>query len=377
MDEAEAERHRKRVVAFAVLAAIFAAALNGYVAHLASPKSWNWDEKSGYIIGPFYHVECPLPTHDLIQIPTLTALQLKNLGRAVPAAAGIAALVVAVGGVVIEMPNRRGTTAKWVSASYWVWVCMAGCVLAQTAAVYLRPQDPSLPPDLVEMSVEAIVRGFALGVVAALLWAIPRLIFRRIDDADWWLRPETCLRFRFAAAAGVIAAVAFGTSIFFTEPRDVDKRVRGQWVCWGGAYPHTMIPTAAPPYGEEKRVAAVAWYESRLRTWNRCTVVPVVVAVTFLVMAVGGVVLQGPVRFHFAGWFALWTLAGVGSHLGAVWLRGDLWRHYVPVGTSAAWDFVETLLRGGLIGAILGFAWLFVVAVYDRLASPTAPRRYG
>lgn len=387
MDEAEAERHRKRVVAFAVLAAVFAAAMNGVMAYQDTPHYWRGGSPS-IVCGPFYSVDwtgSPLPTQDLIDLSTLTPGHFDNLRRAVPVGAGIAALVVAVGGVIAEMPVRRGTTAGWVSAASWFGVWLIACVLAQTAAKLLRPPDTGTglpPPGMFELSVEAIERGIVLGIVAALAWAIPRLIFRRIDAADWWPPRGPCLRFGFAAAAGVIAAIAFGTSLYFTEPRDADKWVRGEWVRWGGAYPYTMMPSTRdhyhPPNHEaERTTAAVAWYESRLRTWNRRTVVPVVVAVTFAAMLVGGVVLQRPVRFHFAGWFTLWTLAGVGSHLGAVWLRGDLWGHYAPVGTPVMHHLEEMAYRGGLIGVTLGFTWMFVVAVFDRLASPTAPRRYA
>lgn len=359
MGEAEAYRHRQRVVAFALLTGAFAGLLNGGVAAWDEPhhhggftwlgvsNSFHWEGRSYPDTFPWY-----------------TRMKFVNLTRVVPATGLVALLVVTIGTLLVEMPNTRASRSDPATDAIWrIAVCLLAGLMSQTLAVHLRPPDTGIPaPSLLLTAAKGVFRGIVLGLFLCGMVSIAGTIFRKLDDRDWWPPQRFFVNLRHAGLCGATAAGVCVIMLAFDGPVEIGRRPSTcQLLGWKSA--------------EEKQasfVASIAAFEGELRERNAMRAIPAAAVGSFglLFVAAFGIRAIPGSRLRAAAWVLAWVGAGVVSHWLAVEFRGQLWLYFAPIGADYDEHHARMILRGGLIGAAAGLGWVVAVAAFAADDAP-------
>lgn len=377
MDEAESYRHRQRVVAFAVLAAVTAAGLNGLGAAWKDRvrPNWGWGNSSvSYASYPYFETRWTgprVPVRGEIVPPTWDARHDVNIQRAAAVAAVIAALGVAVGGVLAQMPHNRAN-GTWPGLPTWVLVWVVPGVLAQSVGAIVRELESK--QGFVEPTFFAVFRAAAAGTVAGFVWwLVPCWYFRRATLADWWPSRTTYLRLGITLTVGGATCGVIAVDLASCEPIDLSRWVEGEWVRTGRERSEEQERIFADEHRrklhERERVGgAVASKDADLRAvsiWQTAPVAVLLVAALLLLASAGAV--SGPDRVRLPVRLVLWGFAGGTGYAFAVLDRGDLRPYFVPDGTGFGEHLAGMMFRGAGVGLAGGFVWVALTAAADRL----------
>lgn len=368
MDEAEAFRHRWRVVGFAVLAAVIAGGLNGCVAANGKPVLENPSLHLIRIAPPYFHCRWIGPWFDSrasVVPPAWAGRHQVNVQRAAAAAAVIAGIGVAFGGILVQLPHTRLTTT-WPQLLSWVAVWFVPSVLAQTAGTIIRE---------LETKRGFIEPGFTAGFWVAVIgtaggvawWIVPCAVFRGLTLADWWPTRKACLRFGFVLTAGSVTCVVFAADIASLEPIDLSHWVEGKWDLPSGLPGEIKSVGMEPVYADERQRKAfeqasvasmVAAKQADLRALNVWRAVPVGVLTAAVIMLAPAFLNLRRSRIRYPLWLVAWVVAGAVGSAVAVREHGDLWHLFARDGTPFGEHLTGMMLRGAAIGLAGGIVML-------------------